>query len=85
MYLNHPVQNPGYGPVSNGSYDVGVAYWLMLLSSAAKEPWDNGVSQALKLAITNAEWQYPEEFTLWLPIVDSSLVHLFFFTKLELA
>ena len=40
--------------LNNASYDVGVAYWLMLVSSAAREPFDNGVYQALKLAVTKA-------------------------------
>ena len=38
--------------LNNGSYNVCVAYWLMLLSSAASKLFDNGVSQALKLAVT---------------------------------
>ena len=31
-----------------------LGYWLMLVSSAARDPFDNGVSQALKLAVTKA-------------------------------
>ena len=30
--------------LNNGSYDVDVTYWLMLVSSAASELFDNGVS-----------------------------------------
>ena len=45
---------PAFHTLNNGSYDVGVAYWLVLVQTAAKKPLDNGVSQALKLAVTKA-------------------------------